>query len=421
MRLEIHRVKVDKVVFGSTTSLEKGTLHINREELLLLIADPRFASMQIDLASPGDNCRITRVADIIEPRLKLDDEEATFPGALGKLRRAGSGRTIALQGVNVVETWQVLLPISQTIIDMSGPGAAYSPFSKTFNVIITATAAEGIDKFEYASALKKASLTVATYLARAARNCKPDEVEVFDLGKEYLGDRIGNLPRVVYIYQLFAHKPLGETLLYGDHCRQLLPMVIHPNEILDCALINNNYEHLNVADVTYTIQNHPIVRELYRRHGVDLDFAGVVLTNAPPSLIEKEKLALLTATQVKYVLAADGAIITKEGGGHPQIDVVLNCERCEELGVKTVIVVSEMMTTSRRSDETLIFNSPKADAIVSTGCFEFLDLPAVERLIGGPTIPDLPVHLAERLAASTHVVRGASSHLGYSWITSQEY
>jgi glycine reductase len=146
-----------------------------------------------------------------------------------------------------------------------------------------------------------------------------------------------------------------------------------------------------------------------------------VLTNAPPTLAEKEKLALLTAGQLKYVLGADAAIITKEGGGHPQVDVVLNCERCEELGVKVVIVVSEMMTTSRRSDETLIFNSPKADAIISTGCFEPLDLPPVARLIGGPTIPDLPVTLTERLPASTQVIRGATSHLGASWITSREY
>jgi len=68
-----------------------------------------------------------------------------------------------------------------------------------------------------------------------------------------------------------------------------LPTVVHPNEILDGALI------FALAALTFHAQNNPVIEELYRRHGHDLWFAGVVLTLAPVTFAEKERNALLAA------------------------------------------------------------------------------------------------------------------------------
>src|SRR5207249_7900120 len=48
------------------------------------------------------------------------------------------------------------------------------------------------------------------------------------------------LPRVAYVFQLHSHqRPTvpGEGLLYGDNCRHLLPTILHPNEVLDGAVM----------------------------------------------------------------------------------------------------------------------------------------------------------------------------------------
>jgi glycine reductase len=274
---------------------------------------------------------------------------------------------------------------------------------------------------EYAAALKKASLTVAVYLASAAGACAPDSSEIYDLnqGAEYDSDG-RKLPRVVYIYQIFSHKALVEPLFYGDNCHGILPIPVHPNEILDGALINRNYEQVHNADVTYVIMNHPVIKELYSRHGKDLNFVGVIVKNAPSAQKDKERMAMMATTQAKYLFKADAAILTKEGGGHPQIDMSLNCEWCEELGIKTVLLLTEFLTTGGGKEESLIFNTDKADAIVSAGYAEMVDFPAMDRVLGGNTIPDVKVTMDQPFQAMCKLVRGSLSQLGDSWMMSVE-
>jgi glycine reductase len=135
---------------------------------------------------------------------------------------------------------------------------------------------------------------------------------------------------------------------------------------------------------TYSIQNHPIVRELYNRHGKDLCFVGVVITVGQAKEPEMKRSAATAAKLVKSVLGADGAILTKIHGGAPHIDLAQTCELCEELGVKTSLVVADM-STDATSKDSLIFNTPRADALVNIGTFnELLHLPPMERVIGGP-------------------------------------
>ena len=64
----------------------------------LAFDDPRLASVDVDVVRPGDSVRLTHVLDAVEPRVKAEAPEATFPGALGALRPAGQGRTNRIAG-----------------------------------------------------------------------------------------------------------------------------------------------------------------------------------------------------------------------------------------------------------------------------------------------------------------------------------
>ena len=69
------------------------------------------------------------------------------------------------------------------------------------------------------------------------------------------------LPRIAYVYQIHAlqqsvEKPPDEPIFYGDNVGQLLPTILHPNEILDGAIVRGYY---CMGHQTYSIQNHPIV------------------------------------------------------------------------------------------------------------------------------------------------------------------
>ena len=422
MKLTIETVTVKDIVLDKKSYLENGNLHLNLEELEEMGADARFASLKVEIARPGESCRISWVGDVIQPRIKTDSPDDTFPGVLGNMKRAGSGRTTALEGVAVVEVWGMQAPMA-LILDMSGVGAEYSPFSETLNVVVVAEPAPMVDNIEYARALKNASLTIGKYLASLAVGLPPDKEEVYELDSEpqVLKDADGNeLPRFVYIFQVFSTNALVEPLYYGDNCRGMLPTPVHPNEILDGALLYQNYDQILNGESSYVFCNHPVIKELYDRHGKDINFAGVILKIAPFEQTSKERFAMIAATQAKYNYNADGVILTKEGGGHPMLDMALTCEQCEELGIKTVLMITEFITIGGGRNDTLIFNTEKADAIVSSGIAVEVEYPSVDRLIGRHNIPGTTDDMQGAFTDSCRQIRGSVSQVGNTYMMSVE-
>ena len=120
-----------------------------------------------------------------------------------------------------------------------------------------------MSKDDYLQALTVASKKAAKYLAQAAKDCQPDQVETFTLERENLE----GLPRVAYLCNAFSHAPLTDFTLYGDSMQTSLPTIVHPNEFLDGAMLDRDYGQLINADPSYYWQNQPIILELYRRHG----------------------------------------------------------------------------------------------------------------------------------------------------------
>jgi sarcosine reductase len=428
MRLEFHMVKIKDIQFGSETRIDSGILYINREELQQrLMGDRRFRQVEIEVARPGEKCRIYQVADVIEPRAKIrHDNEGDLGNGIGP--QIGEGKTCVLQGAAVAiidcreqqEIAGSILPRGD-IIDMSGPGSEMSPYGKTFNVVLLPKPKKGVNLLDYQAALKMAGLNASAYLANAGKDLEPNETEIYDLPPlTQMKVGLEGLPRITYIFQILSlqYEPIpGDPTLFGCQAGGIIPTILHPNQVLDGA-ITSALPGLNVQ--TYGIQNHPIIKELYRRHGQDLCFTGVIVTIAPNNVFEFDRMADIAASLAKEVIGADGAILTKIGGGAPELAMARTAQRCEQLGVKTAIAMLHMGADilDAKYGATTIFSIPEVDAIVSMGVpFMKLTLPPVERVIGTQDSlsegPSLRGEIVQLLGA----VKGSLCQLGNSCLT----
>jgi glycine reductase complex component B subunit alpha and beta len=413
MRLTLEWYDVDAVRDSASTRFAGRTLELSLGEIKGLVeANARLQRVRVDLAQPGESCRIGRVLDVIAPRARLDGGD-DFPGVLGALARTGHGRTRALASVAVVLTDQQLEnPATLALLDMSGPGAALTEFARTHNVVLSAWPAPGTGRNEYLAAVRLAGLRTAVHLAQAAADLAPDRVEVFDLpAAARVPPALQHLPRVAYVFQIHSHqRPTGidEGILYGDPVRRMLPTVIHPNEVLDGAIVRG-FMGRNVT--THAIQNHPVIRALYREHGRTLAFVGVVLTVAQATEPERVRSAGMVAGLVSDVLGADGAVFTKIGGGAPHVDMAQAAAACEALGVKTSLIVEDM-STDGSSEGMLLFNFRGVDSLVNVGSSqEALALPPVSRVVGAD---DLAPRLQGELSTNYTAVCGAIEQIGAS-------
>lgn len=130
MSYQLGIINIQDVAFGSTTEIKDGILTIKKEELVALIKeDERIATVEVEIAKPGERIRIVPVKDVIQPRGKVEGGDGVFPGMVSKVDMAGYGRTHVLEGCAIV-TCGNIVGFQEGIIDMSGPGAEYTPFSK---------------------------------------------------------------------------------------------------------------------------------------------------------------------------------------------------------------------------------------------------------------------------------------------------
>ena len=411
MQLDLLIHPVRHIVWGPSTVLDGDTLQVARAELLEHTATGLpFTALEAELAAPGERCRLVPVFDVVEPRARAGGGD--FPGVLGPIASVGSGETHVLRGAAVVTLDPGGLAGRHAVIDMSGPAAEYSRYAHTYNVVLVPKVAPGVDRATQQRALRVASLRAAVYLARAALDHPAAARERYALDPAP-----AELPRVAYVYQLHSqqHPTLpNEPILYGDNVRHLLPTLLHPNEILDGAVLRG---YRPMAMETYGIQNHPVVRELYARHGTALSFAGVVVTVAHQTQEERERSVLLAANLVAHSLHASGAVLSKAGGGAPHVDMAQIAHHLEQRGVRTTLLAWELSVGDAEGGA--LFNYPTLDAIVNYGSSYFtFSLPPVERLIA-------PAGVASTLADTYEIdalgLCGAMDQLGGGVLTAVTY
>jgi glycine reductase len=131
---------VRDVRFGERTRYEDGVLWVDRDELRsLVLKRGDFADVAIDVVRPGEAVRLIHVIDAVEPRYKPGGE-TNFPGYAGPQRTVGEGRTNRLAGMALVSVGEAVAGEPtfwrEALIDMSGPGAADSPFGTLVNLVL---------------------------------------------------------------------------------------------------------------------------------------------------------------------------------------------------------------------------------------------------------------------------------------------
>ena len=136
MRLEMGNIYIKDIQFAAESKIEDGILYVNKEAVeAVALEDEHIKTVTFDIAKPGESVRITPVKDVIEPRVKVEGKGGVFPGIISKVDTVGSGKTYALKGMAVVTAGRIV-GFQEGIIDMTGPGADYTPFSKTLNLVM---------------------------------------------------------------------------------------------------------------------------------------------------------------------------------------------------------------------------------------------------------------------------------------------
>ena len=432
MRLEMATSAVSDVRFSDRTRVAGGVLEIDRAELRrLLLDDDAFADVSLDIARPGESARIIHVMDVVEPRWK-PAPGSTFPVLLGAPRTVGEGRTHRIEGVAVVSTGEAVAGEPtywrEAIVDMTGPGADATPFGATLNLVLTfrpsatyldATRQDAVIENimvgsglaqRYNHRVRVAELTASSYLARAAAAAEPDRVQTYELGPVRDG-----LPRVVYFYQLSA------TVVYGEPLEGRVPTLIHPSEVLDGAIVNiRSNLHASGRSTTFDNQHHGIISELYDRHGRDLDFRGVIIYPAASDDITDKEVMAEYAVKLARLLGADAACSSYAGGGHPAVEFMLICQKCERAGIRTVNVMPETYGTP--DDPGFVYFVPEAERIVSTGrSTQSVELPPVARVLGGDAFFDLAGSPADARSIPYRYLIGCGTSAGGWRLTARQY
>lgn len=96
-----------------------------------------------------------------------------------------------------------------------------------------------------------------------------------------------------------------------------------------------------------------------------LTLFGHILTNENVYLADKMRSSDWTAKLCRF-LDLDAVIVSQEGFGNPDTDLIMNTKKIEAEGVKTVIITDEYAGRDGKS-QSLADSDPAADAVVTGG------------------------------------------------------
>ena len=414
MALEIGHINVQEIAFGEQTELQGKCLTIAGDKLseYLKSRDQRIDKVTVSLVRPGEACRIICVKDVIEPWCKVSGNEP------------GNGRNHRLKNVAVVTCGRIV-GFQEGIIDMSGSGARYTPFSETLNVVLEIAVDPALTPHSHEEVIRQAGLAAACFLGEAARMITPDEILTFSAPAS--DRRTSSRPRIAFLYLLLSQGLLHDNYLLGENVKTAgLPCTIAPHLLLDNAIVSGNCVSACDKNTTWHHQNNPLLRELFRGDGREFDFVGVVLSPEPTRLSEKETAAK-EAIALLQELQPDGVIISKEGFGNPDADQMMLIRGLEEAGIKTCALTDEFAGPDGLS-QSLADATPKADAMISTGnANQRILLPPMPRIIGplqdlGKLAGAYPQSLKDdgSLEIELQGIIGATNELGTQKLSTRE-
>jgi len=373
MQLSLAHHPISEIEFGAPARLDGTVLIVDGAELRrLLLADEFLVGIDFDIVSPGESCRAGPIFDIVEPRAKAPGAGGDFPGILGAATTAGIGTTHVLTGMAVSILAEISPDLTRSatgrVLEMSGAPAQAGEYSLLRHLIVIPHTKSGLARHVVEKVYRIASIKAAVALAQLALHQPPASQEQFDPVGPAQAGREG-LPRVAYVGQIFSRqrKPqVDEPILYGANTDGMLPVMLHPDEWLDGAIVPSLHSWFGGME-TYFYQNHPVILDLYRRHQArEINFVGTVATVAGSDNFDRERQCRAAANLVKWNLQADGAVLSKYGGGLPHADLSETARLLENMGIRTAVMVSDV-SRDRRVESALLFNVPEVNAIVYNG------------------------------------------------------
>lgn len=411
--LKIIEHPVSIITFGESSSYADGKLTLSREALCAAaqVGTTGRYGINVQLALPGESTRVIHVTDVIKPSYK--ETKAAFPGWSGPIDGCGAGITHQLQNLCITQCF-AYQGIQEGIVDMSGPGAQYSIFSSMMNIVMTVSLlSNDTDKKDVATDLILMNTQAASYVASLAARDDGGTVCEYSGGKEESG-----LPRIGYAYFIQAQGPLRNVYVDGESCVKMKPRLLAADMILDGAIVSGNYIVACQKNPTYLHQENPVVFSALRRDGKELAFAGVIISTESSSLDEKRDNAKRIAALAKEQ-RMDGIIVSQEGGGHADVDLMLTCEACEAAGVRVVLLANEIAGPEGALPPLVSF-SPKADAIVTTGNNdELVNLPAMKNALGGDMLFNKPAE--DSFETPLGILYTATNQFGVSRMTTRQF
>ena len=432
LKLELGYIQINDIQFSKECKVEANTLYVDPDAVKAFMYEDDdvkawVKDFSFDVAKPGESVRITPVKDVIEPRVKVEGPGGMFPGVISKVDTVGSGKTHVLRGMAVVTAGKIV-GFQEGIIDMTGPGADYTPFSKLNNFVVVAEPAEGYQdhKHEYEHAVRIAGLRAAVFIGELGRNVTPDESEEFEtLGIKEGIEKYPDLPRVAYVHMLQSQGLLHDTYVYGVDAKRTLTTIINPTETMDGAIISGNCVSACDKNTTYHHQNNHVVKAMFAAHGKTLNYVCNIITNENVYLADKQRSSDWTAKLCR-LLDLDGAIVSQEGFGNPDTDLIMNTKKIELQGVKTTIITDEYAGQDGKS-QSLADADPLADAVVTGGnANEVIILPKLDKVIGTLDYVDVIAggHAGSlrpdgTIEAELQVITGATNEMGFNRLSAR--
>ncbi len=427
MKLEMGYITIKDVILGSESKIENGVLTVDTKAIEdLVLEDEHLKSVSLDVAKPGESVRITPVKDVVQPRVKVEGPGEIFPGVIGKVTpTVGSGKTYALEGMSVMTAGKIV-GFQEGIIDMTGEGAKYTPFSKLINLVLVIEPVEGIKQHQYEQAVRFAGFKAACYIGELARNLTPERTEVYETPTLMEGAKLyPDLPRVAYVQMLQSQGLLHDTYVYGVDAKQIVPTILYPTEIMDGAIVSGNCVSACDKNPTYVHMNNPVVHDLYKEHGKTINFVGHIITNENVFLADKQRSSDWTAKLCRF-FDLDGIILSQEGFGNPDTDLIMNAKKIETEGVKTVIITDEYAGRDGTS-QSLADSDPLADACVTGGnANQLITLPKLDKVIGTLDYvtkiaggSDQTVQPDGSLEVEIQAITGATSETGFNYLSAR--
>ncbi|MDP9242290.1 MAG: glycine/sarcosine/betaine reductase component B subunit, partial [Actinomycetota bacterium] len=215
---------------GSELSVDTGSIESSAA------AEPGIAHVEVEIVRPGEAIRLLNVLDAVEPSVKAEDPDATFPGALGRLSIAGRGRTHRLDAVAVLPVadlrgagYAEAGEIPDSVVDMAGPGAPLCAWASTSNVVVRFEPEAGAPLGDVDRSIRRATLRIARELAETTLGTAapaPDTVELVRPPADE--SELPELSSVCVILQAGAEGLLADTFLYGTSMEGAVPTLLDP-------------------------------------------------------------------------------------------------------------------------------------------------------------------------------------------------